>query len=66
MRHWKMVRLADNAGRDVGDFYVREIYHDIYCRCDLHPRWRLDGKQIGFNSVHEGTRQVYVMDVKNK
>ena len=65
MRHWKMVRLADNAVRDVGDFFVPEIYRDIYCRCDLHPRWRLDGKQIGFNSVHEGTRQVYVMDVKN-
>ena len=60
----KMVRLADNAVRDVGDFFVPEIYRDIYCRCDLHPRWRLDGKQIGFNSVHEGTRQVYVMDVK--
>ena len=66
MRHWKMVRLADNAVRDVGDFFVPEIYRDIYCRCDLHPRWRLDGKQIGFNSVHEGSRQVYVMDVKNK
>lgn len=34
------------------------------CRCDLHPRWRPDGKQIGFNSVREGSRQVYVMDVK--
>ena len=23
-----------------------------------------DGKQLGFNSVHEGSRQVYVIDVK--
>ena len=64
-RHWKIVRLADNKVKDVGDFFVPEPYRDIYCRCDLHPRWRLDGRQIGFNSVHEGTRQVYVMDVKN-
>ena len=62
-RHWKIVRLADNKVRDVGDFFVPETYRDIYCRCDLHPRWRPDGKQIGFNSVHEGSRQVYVMDV---
>ena len=26
-------------------------------------RWRPDGKQLGFNSVHEGSRQVYVIDL---
>jgi hypothetical protein len=62
-RNWKIVRLADNKVKNIGDFYVPEIYRDIYSRCDLHPRWRPDGKQIGFNSVHEGSRQVYVMDV---
>lgn len=64
-RHWKIVRLADGAVRDIGDFFAPEEYRDLYCRCDLHPRWRPDGKMIGFNSVHEGSRQVYVMDVKN-
>ena len=63
-RHWKMVRLSDGAVRKIGDFYVPETYRDIYCRCDLHPRWRPDGRQLGFNSVHEGSRQVYVMDVQ--
>lgn len=63
-RHWKIVRLADMEVRKIGDFFVPEPYRDIYCRCDLHPRWRPDGRQIGFNSVHEGSRQVYVMDVK--
>ena len=66
MRNWKILRLADNAVRHVGTFFVPEVYRDIYCRCDLHPRWRPDGKQIGFNSVHEGTRQVYVMDIVNR
>ena len=32
-------------------------------RCDLHPRWNHDGTKICFDSVHEGSRQVYVMDV---
>lgn len=32
-------------------------------RCDLHPRWSRDGTQVCFDSLHEGHRQVYVMDV---
>ena len=29
-------------------------------RCDLHCRWSPSGKIIGFNSTHNGTRQVYI------
>jgi hypothetical protein len=32
-------------------------------RCDLHPRWSRDEKRVCFDSIHEGTRQVYVVDV---
>ena len=32
-------------------------------RCDPHPRWSRDETHICFDSVHEGTRQVYVVDV---
>lgn len=27
--------------------------------CDLHPRWSANGKWAVFDSIHEGTRQVY-------
>lgn len=57
------MRLADGEIRDIGDFFVPETYRNIYCRCDLHPRWRKDGRQLAFNSVHEGSRQIYVIDV---
>ncbi len=32
-------------------------------RSDLHPRWNRDGTQICFDSVHEGSRQIYILDV---
>lgn len=33
-------------------------------RCDLHPRWRRDGRQVCIDSVHSGERQMYVLDVE--
>lgn len=64
-RKWALVRLEDQAILPVGQFYVAEEYRgNPYWRCDLHARWRPDGRQLGFNSVHEGSRQVYVIDVK--
>ncbi|MGA3406328.1 MAG: hypothetical protein ABSD49_11410 [Candidatus Bathyarchaeia archaeon] len=32
-------------------------------RCDLHPRWNRTGTEICFDSIHEGTRQIYTLDV---
>lgn len=31
-------------------------------RCDLHPRWSKRGDKVCFDSTHEGTRQLYVID----
>jgi hypothetical protein len=32
-------------------------------RCDLHPRWRRDGRQVCIDSLHSGHRQVYIVDL---
>jgi hypothetical protein len=32
-------------------------------RCDLHPRWHPNGKAITFDSVHEGSRQIYIVEL---
>jgi len=31
--------------------------------CDLHPRWDRSGTKVAFDSIHEGTRQLYVREV---
>ncbi len=62
-RKLMVVRMADQAILPLGTYFVPEIYRETYSRCDLHPRWRPDGKMLGFNSVHEGSRQVYVIDI---
>lgn len=61
----QMLRLYDVAGNRqvvLGRFHsARQFRGDV--RCDLHPRWNRGGTQVSFDSVHEGTRQVYVVDV---
>lgn len=54
--HWKSGRRVD-----LGRFYSPKVQWQI--RCDLHPRWSRDGRQICIDSVHEGSRQMYVLDV---
>ncbi len=37
--------------------------YDNNTRCDLHPRWRQDGKAVCFDSVFEGHRGLYIVNL---
>ncbi len=43
----------------LGKFYSQPWIGEA--RCDLHPRWSRDGKQICFDSSHTGKREIYIV-----
>ena len=49
-----------NARHDLGSFFTPPDLGK-HNRCDLHPRWSHDNKQICIDSVHEGSRQIYLV-----
>jgi hypothetical protein len=47
---------------DLGSFYTPPDLGK-HNRCDLHPRWSRDNRFLCIDSVHEGMRQMYLLDV---
>ncbi|HSI82302.1 MAG TPA: hypothetical protein VK970_00890 [Candidatus Methylacidiphilales bacterium] len=56
-----LYHVATGERIDIGRFHAPPMEWQI--RCDLHPRWNRDGTQICIDSLHEGVRQMYVLDV---
>ena len=52
---------TENRRIDLGRFH--SLVLEGPARCDMHPRWNRQGTQVCFDSTHEGSRQIYVMDV---
>ena len=61
----KICRDTDKDGKDLR--VVARVFspfkYDNDTRCDLHPRWSRDGKKVCFDSVFEGHRGLYVVEV---
>ena len=46
----------------VASFYQPYRYRNRN-RCDLHPRWSPDGREIAVDSCHDGKRGLYTLGV---
>ena len=61
----KLGRDNDTSGKSVK--VIARVFspfkYDNDTRCDLHPRWSRDGKKVCFDSVFEGHRGLYVINV---
>lgn len=61
----------DPATHELDPNTLKLIGRDRYARarsglhCDLHPRWRRDGQQVTFDSLHDGSRQIYTIDTSD-
>ena len=56
-----LYHLGTSELYQLGRFLSPPMRWDI--RCDLHPRWNRDGTKVCIDSIHEGNRQMYVLDV---
>lgn len=57
--------LLDNLTQRIerlGSFFRPYRYQGEF-RCDLHPRWSPSGRYVAFDSAHNGTRGLYVLDL---
>ncbi len=60
-----MIYNVDKGTRISLGTFSAEVHFKGDIRCDLHPRWSSDGNTISFDSVHEGSRQIYTIDVSD-
>jgi hypothetical protein len=63
--NFRRLYLFNNQNRklfELGKFYANPAL-PAPTRSDLHPNWSRDCTQVCFDSIHEGTRHIYIMDV---
>lgn len=64
-RRLQVYSFEDNSSVELGYFFSdgKWFNNNSDLRCDLHPRWSPDGRTITFDSIHEGFRGVYSINV---
>jgi hypothetical protein len=61
-----LVDVATGALNELGQFLHRTPGAQGDTRCDLHPRWSEDGSLLTVDTIHEGERKIYMLDLKRE
>jgi len=67
-REGSLAKLILYDLKDGKEYILNELssladYDDTPLRCDLHPRWSLDGRYISVDTMNDGTRGVYLYEL---
>lgn len=57
-----LIRVLDGSVKKLGEVYSSIGYRNE-TRCDLHPRWNYDSKEICFDGAIKSKRQVYKLPI---
>lgn len=60
-----LIRVVDGKVKKIGSIYSNIMYKNEV-RCDLHPRWNYNSKQICIDGAMNKNRQVYVVDINTE
>ena len=63
-RHLIVYDCENDKSRDIARLYAPVSLHGPL-RCDFHPRWNPNMNQVAIDSVHEGFRGLYLVDVED-
>lgn len=76
--HWLLSDTYPDPQTDIRELFLWDMHNDRritlatfrtdpdlgkHNRCDLHPRWSPDGQSVCIDSVHEGPRGLYLVDL---
>ncbi len=61
-RYLILHKVDEDRVYNIGHFYTPPDLGK-HNRSDFHPRWSPDNKFVSLDSVHEGSRQQYIVDV---
>ena len=62
MKKLFMYNMKSSDLKELGEFYEGLKYYNE-TRCDLHPGFSPDGKNIFIDSVHKGKRGLYIISI---
>ena len=60
-----LVDVATGALTEIGRFRHQTPGAVGDIRCDLHPRWSADSKLLTIDTIHDGERKIFMLDVAN-